>query len=281
MVLYVRGRAGNWAPAVAVVGTRYPSQYGARVSETISAALAASGMVVVSGLARGCDSAAHRGALAGGGGTPSTVAVLGCGIDRVYPPENDRLYSEIIEAGVLVSEYPLGSSPVPGNFPRRNRIIAGLSLGVVVVEAPERSGALMTAELALDYNRDVFAVPGEVTSSKSSGTNRLLKDGAMLATEAADVLVGLGLASRHSKDDDAGPARQTGSVRGEGTLRPALAGGESAVWDALGAGPMHIDTISTAAGVSSSEASAHLLSLELKGLVEQLPGKQFSRKLRT
>jgi len=175
-------------PAVAVVGTRRASHYGLEMAEAIGRGLASSGIVVVSGMARGCDTAAHKGALSAGG---LTIAVLGTGVDTVYPAENKRLYEEIKDSGVVLSEFPMGTAPLPMNFPLRNRIISGLSLAVVVVEAPHRSGAMMTARMALEQGREVFALPGHAGSRKGSGTNKLIKDGAVLVESAEDIIEAL------------------------------------------------------------------------------------------
>ena len=190
--LYVRGALVEAlrGPAVAVVGARSCSPYGADVARTLGRELAAAGVVVVSGLARGIDGEAHRGALDAGG---PTVAVLGCGIDRDYPRSNAVLAQRVVDGGVVVSEYPPGVEPAPWRFPARNRIIAGLSLATVVVEARERSGALITADFALELGRDVFAVPGEITAALSVGTNDLLRQGAAPLLRVDDVLAALGI----------------------------------------------------------------------------------------
>lgn len=258
-LLYAKGAGyDSSAPAVAIVGTRHPTHYGLRMSETLGRDLASMGVVVVSGMARGCDTAAHKGALASGG---STVAVLGTGVDVPYPRENGRLYDEIVEKGLVVSEFPMSTPPAPYNFPRRNRIISGLSAGVVVAEAPLRSGALMTARLALDYNREVMAVPGPATSGKSAGTNRLLKEGATLVENAQDVMDALSLTRVLPAADKA----------------PELTETERLLWTALGEEPAHIDALAEASGLTVVKASAALLEMELKGLVRQRPGKLFSR----
>jgi DNA processing protein len=265
-LLYARGgwRGRLERPSVAVVGTRRPTHYGASMAESLSRELSAFGATVVSGMARGCDTLAHRGALAGGG---FTVAVLGTGVDVVYPPEGVKLYEEIAEKGMVVSELPMGRAPLPGNFPRRNRIISGLSLGVLVVEAPLRSGSLMTARLALEYNREVFAVPGEATSAKSVGTNRLIRDGAFLAASARDVMEGLGLSCAPLEDAPA-----------EGAKGADLGDEERLVWSSLSAGPLNMDGIIDKTGIPAMRASALLLDMELKGLIEQRPGKCFLRR---
>lgn len=263
LLLYARGDIGlcNSALTVAVVGTRRPSHYGLKMAETVSRDLAAAGVAVVSGMARGCDAAAHRGALRAGG---ATVAVLGTGVDIAYPKENVRLYEEVSERGLLLSEYPMTTPPKPFNFPKRNRLISGMSRGVLVVEAPLRSGAMMTARLALDYNRDVFAVPGPATSYKSKGSNRLLKDGAGVVTEAADIFDAFGLTPAENK-----------TVQGEEA--GIMDGEEAVVFKALGEEPVFIDEIIERTGLQPSSVSALLLQMELKGMVLQRPGKTFVR----
>lgn len=264
LALFVKGDMGRLKSllTIGIVGTRRPSHYGIKMAETLSRDLALMGVGVISGLARGCDTAAHRGALAGGG---FTAAILGTGVDIAYPKENKKLSDEIAEKGALISEYPLSTPPVPYNFPRRNRIISGLSKGVVVVEAPVRSGSLMTARLALDYNREVFAVPGQATSIKSSGANKLIKEGAFLVESAADIAQAFGIfinAGEGEPESDPGPE---------------LDGEEKLVWKAIGE-PKHIDAVATQTGLLVSKVSSILLGLEFKGLVEKKPGNMFMRK---
>jgi len=262
-MLYAKGAFYDASlPAVAIVGTRRPSHYGLRMAETIARDLAAAGVVVVSGMARGCDGAAHVGALSAGG---FTVAVLGTGADLAYPREHGKLYERIAENGLLLSEYPISTPPLPHNFPRRNRIISGLSHGVLVVEAPLRSGSLMTARLALDYNREVFAVPGHAATPKASGVNRLIKDGAALVESAADVMEALSLAYAPPEQKAAEPA-------------PKLSADERAVYGTLGSELLHIDDIAARSGFPVIKVSSLLLGMELRGLVEQKPGKCFLKK---
>ncbi|MDH4226997.1 MAG: DNA-processing protein DprA [Deltaproteobacteria bacterium] len=264
--LYAKGRsAGADFAAVAVVGTRTPSRYGLAASETIARDLASSGVTVVSGLARGCDTAAHKGSLAANG---YTIAVLGTGIDIVYPRENKALFDEIAEDGLIVTEYSFSTPPQPGNFPARNRIISGISLGVIVCEAPLKSGAMMTAKLALESGREVFAVPGNATSDKSSGSNKLIKDGAYLAENARDVLEVLFPGKSF--------AAQTGGAKHATSTESA---DERKLLKALEDEALHIDAIAELAGLSAQKASALLLEMELKGLVEKLPGMRFARKI--
>jgi len=250
--LFVRGDVDALLePAVAVVGARSCSAYGAQVSRTLARELAAVGLVVVSGLARGVDGEAHRGALEGGG---RTVAVLGCGIDRDYPRSHAELARKIAAAGAVVSEYSPGVEPAPWRFPARNRIIAGLSLATVVVEARERSGALITADFALELGREVFAVPGEITSGLSAGTNDLLRQGAAPLTSVRDVLESLGIEPK-------APARAT-----------SVSDAALAVFSLLGDGASGADDLTRASGFSSGEVAAALVELELAGLAAQAEG---------
>jgi DNA processing protein len=249
--LYVRGDVDVLSqPAVAVVGARSCSPYGAQVARSLAGDLAAAGLVVVSGLARGIDAEAHRGTLAVSG---RTVAVLGCGIDRDYPRSHAELARRIRAEGAVVSEYPPGVEPAPWRFPARNRIIAGLCAATVVVEARERSGALITADFALELGRDVFAVPGEITSTLSAGTNDLLRQGAAPLLSAADVLVALGFES---------------DVRPLPPLSPAGA----QVLRMLADGPRDADAVSRSSGRSTAEVAAVLVELELAGVVHEAEG---------
>ncbi|MFQ5585292.1 MAG: DNA-processing protein DprA [Thermodesulfobacteriota bacterium] len=253
--------------AVAIVGTRYPTHYGRRMSETLGRDLARAGVTVVSGMARGCDTAAHRGALSAQG---KTVAVLGTGINVPYPRENRRLYDEIGSEGLIVSEFPLNTPPHHANFPQRNRIISGLSLGVVVVEAPIRSGALITAHCALDCGREVFALPGEVTSVKSGGTNRLIRDGARVVESYRDIVEIL--------SPDGSIAQKDG--HGDGDDYADLGGDEKTIVRVLTeAEPLPVDGIIQKTGVPAQRVLGLLLEMELKGIVRQYPGKCFARRV--
>ena len=269
-ILYVLGNIDTCAlPTVAIVGSRTFTSYGRDIAYQISGELVRCGITVVSGLATGIDTHAHRGALAERG---YTVAVLGSGLDRPYPPQNRELFHAINETGATLSEFPMGASAEAHNFPRRNRIISGLSLGVVVIEAGDRSGALITARLALEQNREVFAIPGPVHSGRSRGTNRLIKQGAVLVQSVEDILdelrphltqLPLQYTHQHSA---AAPAE--------------LSNPERQVFDSLSADlPSHIDAIADRTDMSAASALSVLLSLELAGLVAQLPGKRFIRKL--
>lgn len=241
--------------SVAVVGTRRATAYGLEVAGRLARNLAAAGLTVVSGLARGIDTCAHREALAGGG---RTVAVLGSALDRVYPAENRELCSRIAARGAVLSEYPPGTGALPYHFPERNRIIAGFSMGVVVAEAPVRSGALNTASHALELGRPVMAVPGPVNRGQSAGCNRLIRDGAHLVEGAEDVLAVLG----------------TGAV--PPTAGPALGPREQLVWDLLDGGCTY-DLLHLRSQLADGDLAAALLALEVKGLVRRLPGQVYVR----
>ncbi len=267
-VLYGAGRPEVLEEAcLAIVGARRPTPYGKAVAEKLSADLAATGLVIVSGLARGIDSIAHWGALESG----KTVAVLGSGLDDIYPRENKGLFRKIAERGAVITEFPPGMPPLGFHFPLRNRIISGLSLATLVVEATRQSGSLITACLALEQNRDVMAVPGNLTSDLSRGTNWLLRSGAKLVETWEDVVEELPLPLRESL-----LAPKAEEKRKVPTMSPQ----ERSVYDRLRADTLtHIDELVEAADTSVSEMLALLLGLELKGLVRQAPGKHFQRSL--
>jgi DNA processing protein len=247
--------------AVAVVGTRTPSYYGQKAGRRLGEALAARGVTVVSGLARGIDTAAHLGALENGG---RTLAVLGCGLDVVYPPENRELYEKIPEAGALISEFPPGTRPEAKNFPVRNRLISGLSLGVVVVEAGERSGTAITVRYALDQGREVFAVPGPIDSPTSVGPHRLIQQGAKLVMGVEDILAEL---------PGFGPGPLFAAPAGVAEApRPALPGGDPLL-SLLGAAPVQLEELVATSRLPASEVLSRLTLLELQGLIRELPGK--------
>jgi len=297
--LHVRGRLVDGdALAVAIVGSRRATPYGLDVAETLAADLAARGVTVVSGLARGIDSAAHRGALRVGG---RTIAVLGSGVDVVYPPENRRLADEIVERGALLSQFAPGTPPLPYNFPTRNGVIAGLSLAVVVVEAAERSGSLITARLAAELGREVLAVPGRVTALESRGANRLIQDGAALALGWEDVIAALpdrwkacvttkqrigaagdGVSWRGAAEGEpfeqgeaqpkASRANTTAKLTAA-TARPEI----RQILSLLGEDPLDIDRVIEQSGLGAGPVSAALLDLELDGRVRQIEGKRFVR----
>jgi DNA processing protein len=253
------------ALAIAIVGTRQASAYGLEVAESLAAELAARGVTIVSGLARGIDTAAHRGALAAGG---RTIAVLGSGIARVYPAENGPLAEQIVARGAVVSQFPPMAEPRPFHFPARNRTLAGLALGVVVVEAAERSGALITAGLAGDLGRDVFAVPGRITSPVSRGANGLLKDGARLVGHWSDIAAELSEPWR-SMIADAG-------VRHDASASPAPGSDEGRMLELLSVDDAEdIERLIARADIDAARASAALTALELTGWARQLPGQRW------
>jgi DNA processing protein len=253
-VLYVRGSldvTDEWA--IAIVGTRRVSAYGRQVTYRLASELAANGVTIVSGLARGVDGEAHRAALEVGG---RTIAVLASGLDIVYPPEHRDLAKEIVQNGALVSELPLGSKPEAGNFPARNRIISGLALGVLITEAGDRSGALITVGHATEQGRDVFAVPGNITAGGSKGVNRLLQEGAKAVLSAQDIL------------DELDLARVTGYVEARESL--PVTGLEATVLAELSEDPLHVDDIRERCNMPVAEVSSTLAMLELKGLARQV-----------
>lgn len=253
------------ALAVAVVGARRASSYGLEVARRLATDLAARGVTVVSGLARGVDSAAHRGALAAGG---RTIAVLGSGLDVIYPPEHRRLAHEIERQGAVVSQFTPGTPPLPGHFPVRNRAIAGLALGVVVAEAGERSGALITATLAAELGREVFAVPGPVTSETSRGTNRLIQEGAKLVQDWTDIVQELPDPWRRA-------IRAPANAPGE-AFRPAADSDEGRLLAMLTADePRHIEALIARAELPAGRVAAALCALELAGWARQLEGQRW------
>lgn len=262
--LFVRGALEpEDARAVALVGTRAASYYGLKACRRLAGTLADRGWRVVSGLARGIDTAAHQGALEKGG---RTLAVLGCGLDVVYPPENKKLYQQIPEQGALISEFPLGTAPEGRNFPIRNRLISGLSWAVVVVEAGEKSGSHITVQYALDQGREVLAVPGPVDSPNSVGPHRLIQQGAKLVHEVEDILQELPRAAGVKP-----PARPTGVTEAP----PAAPGDEDPLLPFLGADPVQLEELVQAARLPAAEVMSRLTMLELKGLIRELPGKCF------
>lgn len=257
-VLYVSGTIRpSDAFSIAIVGSRKPSYYGIRTAGHLSQDAVEEGFTVVSGMARGIDSAAHKGALAGKG---RTIAVLGSGLDIIYPPENKGLFQEIKENGAVVSEFSFGTCPFRQNFPRRNRIISGLALGVVIVEAGRDSGALITADFALEQGREVFAVPGEIENLLSQGTHGLIKQGARLVEGIGDILEELGIPTRRHH----GP---TGNYREEN-----LSSREKRIFKVLGFSPISTDDIVIATGFSASTVTRVLVGMELKGIVIRVTG---------
>jgi DNA processing protein len=262
--LYVKGNScALKRNCIAVVGSRNASYYGKKVAFKLAEQLARAGFTIVSGLARGIDSYAHKGTLAVGG---STIAVMGNGLDVIYPRENYQLMKEIPNDGLLLSEYPPGTSPLRGNFPARNRLISGLSLGVVVVEASERSGALITADFALEQNREVFAVPGNINSATSAGTNNLIKEGAKIVKQVGDILEEFPLVTFQSsvkKDDN------------PGLIRNATGKTEDKVLRLIGVQPVHIEELLAESSLQINELNALLTYLEVEGHIQKLPGNYF------
>jgi len=260
VVLYIKGRyQQDDRFGIAVVGSRRYSPYGEAVTQKISGELAAAGFTVISGMARGIDTFAHRSALSSGG---RTIAVLGSGLDVFYPAENKGLMEKIAASGCVMSEFPLGTRPNRENFPRRNRLISGLSMGVLVVEAAEGSGSLITASIALEQNREVFAVPGNITAKNSAGTNMLIRQGAKMVLQTEDIIEELAPALR-------------GFIRNETKRTADLSSEEQGLCSCLTREPRHIDTISREIGLPVHRILDILLSLELKGVIRQTDGKRF------
>ncbi|NDJ61256.1 MAG: DNA-protecting protein DprA [Chloroflexi bacterium] len=272
LVLYVRGTlTAQDNLALGIVGTRKATPYGREVTYHFAKDLAAQGVTVISGLAHGIDAQAHRGALDGGG---RTIAVLGCGIQQVYPEDHRDLAHAIIEQGAVISEFPIGTPPAGRNFPRRNRIISGLALGVLIPEAPEKSGALITASLAAEQGRDVFAVPGSIFSPASQGTNRLIQDGAKLVLSVEDILSELNVAYEHSRTEDS----HTESSANATTVIPAAEppnAAEAHLLQHLGATPTHIDDLTRVSGLSPAVVASTLAIMELKDLVQVVGPMQY------
>lgn len=266
-LLYVRGALKKEDEfAISIVGSRKTTPYGRWFTEKVSQELARHGLTIVSGMARGIDSLAHWGAISGGG---RTIAVLGCGVDVIYPSENRNLFAKMIDRGAILSEFPMGSPPEGGHFPRRNRIISGLSLGVVVVQASEKSGSLITAGYALEQGREVFAVPGNVGTESSRGTHRLIKEGAKLVESSEDILEEILPQWR-------GERETTPKVE---IPRPDLTEEEKVLYELLSEIPLHIDVMIRESRMDPGKVSSLLLNLELKGMISQWPGKCFSRKM--
>ena len=304
LVLYIRGKlTSEDSLSISLVGSRDAKDYGRKVSYRLSYQLAQRGLTVVSGLAKGIDTSAHRGALEAGG---RTIAVMGSGLSFIYPATNRDLAEKITASGTLISEFPMGAEPKPRNFPRRNRIISGLTLGTVVVEASNRSGALITARLAGEQGREVFAVPGEIFSELSTGTHKLINNGAKLINTVDDLLNELppyvlnqiqSESSTASVPDTGTDAAQEPSIEKPHTKSeaihspseapqpvqitppPDLTPDEKTVFDAIEVPSSHIDTIVRATQLPIGQVSSVLLMLELKGIVQQLPGKQFTKAL--
>jgi len=264
-VLYVKGQViGNDAISLAVVGSRAPTTYGKLITEKICKKLGEAGMTIISGMARGIDSIAHKSAIAGGG---RTIAVLGCGLSVTYPPENFKLMNDIINQGAVISEFSMSTNPDKMNFPQRNRIISGLSLGTLIVEAAEKSGSLITARHAVEQGREVFAVPGSINSPKSKGTNRLIKSGAKLVDNVEDII-----------DELPSEVRSfLRPVKKENEESYNLMGDERHIFSLISTDSQHIDTIIEHSNLPANIVSGILTKLELNGIIRQISGKMFIR----
>ncbi len=274
VLLYVRGdvQALN-LPSLSIVGTRRPTLYGTQMAQRLGRELAARGLVIVSGLARGIDAIGHQGALDANG---RAIGVLGTGIDVCYPKENKKLYEKVLERGAIITEFPLRTHPAPENFPVRNRIVAGMPLGVVVIEGAQYSGSLITARLAMEFGREVFGVPGNVTQPVSFAPNQLIKQGAKLVTNADDVIEELPTPVRAALVQAEQPEAEQRNLLAAASLN----GSEKKLYELLNADePKPIDDIVERSGLNSSEVLATLFNLEMKGIIRQLPGKQFSKVL--
>ncbi len=265
-MLYVLGHHPVWHPTVAIVGTRTPTQYGRRWTDKIATALAEAGFVVVSGMAAGVDGVAHQACLKAGG---LTLAVLGTGVDRVYPTLHRQLYQHILDQGAVVSEFPPGTPPAKEHFPRRNRIIAGLCQATLVMEAPAKSGALITAYLANDYNRDVFVLPGTIETEAAVGCLRLVQKGASLILSIEELLADLGAdkvqsLAAHSKSKQINPQVELTDL-------------QQLIWQALGPDPVSLDAIAQVTQLDISTLSSELLMMELSGVITQVPGLRYQK----
>jgi len=270
VVIYVKGNIEKDENALAIVGSRRATQYGIDIARAISHKLSKFGITIISGMALGIDSQAHIGALEAGG---RTIAVLGCGLDKVYPKENKRLMESIIERGAIISEYVPGTAPMPFNFPARNRLISGMSKGVIVIEASEKSGSLITANYALEQGREVFAVPGNINSKLSTGTNLLIKEGAKVVTSIIDILEELNLGFDFTnlevieyKDEK----RNNLFIDADENERKII--------ECLGTGVKHIDVLAAMCGIEIKKLNSIIVLMELKGILEQLPGKLYRLK---
>jgi DNA processing protein len=274
-LLYVRGNIELLGRhLISIVGARRPTPYGNQMAERLGRDLADRGLVITSGLARGIDSCAHKGALSSP--TGATIGVLGCGIDVVYPKENKKIFAEMERRGAIISEFPMGTFPAPQNFPIRNRIIAGMTLGTVVVEGAQYSGSLITARLAMEFGREVFGVPGNATQPSSFGPNQLIKQGAKLVTGWEDVVEELPTPVRA----ELLPVETASSEERAALVQQDLAPTERPLYELLSLDESrHVDELVDLSGLTSSEVLAALFDLELKGVVRQLPGKQFLKVL--
>lgn len=266
VLLYYKGKLdASDKYSLSIVGTRNPTEYGKYTCEKFTEKLSKLGIPVVSGFARGIDSIVHNVCLKN---SNLTYAVFGCGVDVIYPSDNRKLYSELIKSGAVISEFPVSSQPEKVNFPKRNRIISGISLGSLIIESGIKGGSVLTAEFAIDQNREVFAVPGYINSKQSQGTNELIKRGqAKLVTEIEDILDELEIKLK--------PVLNKDIIKKEKELKEDLSDSEKKIFDSLCYEPVHIDSINELTGLSISDCLVSLLSLEFKGLIRQSPGKNF------
>lgn len=279
LLLYAMGAPDQWhlladcaTTGIAVVGSRNPTPQGRANARQFSEALAQAGLTIVSGLALGVDGAAHEGALAGAvGGQLATIAIVGTGLDRVYPKDHHDLAHRIAQHGLLLSEYPLGTPPLSANFPKRNRIIAGLARGTLVVEAALKSGSLITARLAVEQGKDVFAIPGSIHATQARGCHALIKQGAKLVECAQDILEELQL------PDGISNATNSGATRADSTGASTLNDDETSLLDALGYDPSGLDVLQARTGLDTASLQALLMGLELQGQVMRMPGGLFQR----
>lgn len=271
-IIYIKGSIiPNDSQSISIVGARKASVYGKSVAENISKELVLKGFTIVSGMAHGIDASAHNAALDAGG---RTIAVMGNGLDIIYPPNNEKLYEKIINSGAVISEFPMGTEPKKENFPIRNRIISGLSLGTLVVEASNHSGALITANYALEQGREVFAIPGPIFSEISKGTNNLIKQGAKLVESTDDILSELAFYTPNSYSNKCEYLKDDDKI-----MEKQLSEEEYKIWKVVDYTPIHIDDITRQTNLPTSVVSAMLVILELKGLVQQQTGKLFVKKI--
>ncbi|MEO8665187.1 MAG: DNA-processing protein DprA [Ignavibacteria bacterium] len=266
VIIYYKGRLhGSDKYSLSIVGTRNPTEYGKYTCENFTEKLSNLGIPVISGFARGIDSIVHKTCLKNDN---LTYAIFGCGVDVIYPSENRKLYNEIVERGAVISEFPIGSIPEKVNFPKRNRIISGISVGSLIIESGIKGGSLLTAEFAIDQDKEVFAVPGYINSKQSEGTNELIKKGhAKLVTGIEDILSEIDVKLK--------PILKKDRTAKEDNLISELNNTEKKLYDAIEYAPVHIDTINEITGLSISDCLVNLLSLEFKGLIRQIPGKNF------
>jgi DNA processing protein len=278
LMLYVQGGDAAWqalgpAPCIAIVGSRNPTPQGAENAKAFSRSLAQAGLSIVSGMALGVDAAAHRGALEMQESALATIAVVGTGLDRVYPAQHAKLAKEIVERGLVISEYPLGTGPLAAHFPRRNRLIAGLARATLVVEAALQSGSLITAQQALEQGKDVFAIPGSIHSTQARGCHALIRQGAQLVDCAQDILETPGFQTLDARQVKAGFSPDTDSL----TVANRAEEADVALLDALGYDPGSLEVLQSRTGWDTARLQAQLMALELQGQVGRLPGGLFQR----